>query len=121
AERSRNNERNVGLHVLGGGVPSYAPRLYSSSGLLRRRGRSRCDDLQHTDTATTPELRLGSELLTHYRAVASGAAPIFGPPPLTSGPICLISWSNRPCTKSLISLSNLCASVSLWLFLRTIH
>jgi hypothetical protein len=35
----------------------------------------------------------------------------------------MILWHylNGPCTKSLISLSNLGASVSLWLFLGTIH
>ena len=60
AERRRDDEWNVGLHVLGRGVSIVAARVHRASEFMRGRRGRRSDDIQRPDTnaAAAPELRL---------------------------------------------------------------
>src|SRR5689334_16014647 len=59
-ERSRNDERNVGLHVLGRGVSCNAARLHNASEFMRGRRWSWRNDVWHSH----PDATAASKLIT---------------------------------------------------------
>ena len=64
AQRRRNDERNAGLYVLGGGMSGDEARLHDTSEFVRRWRRSWRNDVRYSDTDATAASKLKQR---HFR------------------------------------------------------